>query len=141
MFLNYSILNMKIHFLNSLKSRYMYSGNCKSPSRFQTCELQTSYWHFNLLYYTVNLDIKKEKKTYMYDYSPFYCLFWEKLHLSIKMSCTGLSKFFISLVLLNWGWLTFIQFFFLSKKDQLYDLIQLDILWKLKYKICIKMLV
>lgn len=66
MFSNYSILNMKIHFLNSLKSRYMYRGNCKSPSRFQTCELQTSYWHFNLLYYTVNLDIKKEKNIYVW---------------------------------------------------------------------------
>lgn len=66
MFSNYSILNMKIHFLNSLKSRYMYSSNCKSPSRFQTCELQTSYWHFNLLYYTVNLDIKKEKNIYVW---------------------------------------------------------------------------
>lgn len=91
-----------------------------------------------LLTYT---SIKKEKNICVWLYSPFYCLFWEKLHLSIKMSCTGLSKFFISLVLLNWGWLTFIQFFFLSKKDQLYDLIQLDILWKLKFKICIKMLV
>lgn len=63
----------------------------------------------------------------MYDYSPFYCLIWEK-STSQYWDVLYLSKFFISIVLLNWGWLTFIQFFFLSKKDQLYDLIQLDIL-------------
>lgn len=129
MFSNYSILNMKIYFLNSLKSRYMYRGNCKSPSRFQTCELQTSYWHFNLLYYTVNLDIKKEKKNHICMITVhFIVCFEKKVHLNIEVSYTSPSFPFISLVLLNWGWLTFIQFFFLSKKDQLYDLIQLDIL-------------
>lgn len=129
MFSNYSILNMKIYFLNSLKSRYMYRGNCKSPSRFQTCELQTSYWHFNLLYYTVNLDIKKEKKKHICMITVhFIVCFEKKVHLNIEVSYTSPSFPFISLVLLNWGWLTFIQFFFLSKKDQLYDLIQLDIL-------------
>lgn len=133
---------MKIHFLNSLKSRYMYSGNCKSPSRFQTCELQTSYWHFNLLYYTVNLDIKKIKNIYVWLQSILLFVLRKKyISILIEVSYTSPSFPFISLVLLNWGWLTFIQFFFLSKKDQLYDLIQLDILWKLKFKICIKMLV
>lgn len=141
MFSNYSILNMKIHFLDSLKSRYMYSGNCKSPSRFQTCELQTSYWHFNLLYYTVNLDIKKEKKPYMYDYSPFYCLFWEK-STSQYWGVLYLSKFsFYISCSFKLRLIDLYLIFFLLKKDQLYDLIQLDILWKLKFKICIKMLV
>lgn len=94
MFSNYSILNMKIHFLNSLKSRYMYSGNCKSPSRFQTCELQTSYWHFNLLYYTVNLDIKKEKKIHICMITVhFIVCFEKKVHLNIDRGVLYLSKF------------------------------------------------
>lgn len=90
-----------------------------------------------LLTYTL---IKKEKNICVWLYSPFYFCF-EKNYISILRCPVPLQVFFISLVLLNWGWLTFIQFFFLSKKDQLYDLIELDILWKLKFKICIKMLV
>lgn len=91
--------------------------------------------------YTVNLDIDQKRKKYMCMIIQSILLFVLRKSTSQYWDVLYLSKFFISIVLLNWGWLTFIQFFFLSKKDQLYDLIQLDILWKLKFKICIKMLV
>lgn len=129
-FSNYSILNMKYIFWILWKVDTCILLNVKAPvgNWFQTCELQTSYWHFNLLYYTVNLDIDQKRKKYM-------CMIIQSILLFVLRKITSqywdvlyLSKFFISLVLLNWGWLTFIQFFFLSKKDQLYDLIQLDIL-------------
>lgn len=89
-----------------------------------------------LLTYT---SIKKEK-IYVYDYTVHFIVCFEKNYISVLRCPVPLQVFYIfcsfKLKLID-----VYPIFFLSKKDQLYDLIQLDIRWKLKFKICIKMLV